>query len=753
MAKKSSKGAEKLLARIVEWFAAHPKDSYNYLQISQELGIFGRTARADVYDMLTTLAEQGSLREVTPGRYMLGAMEASEAHRGEELIGVFERRHNGLHNVRIDLRLEDGSLKYEDPFTVLDGDDMQALSGDRVRIQKISVKRSHRGSHQRGNDMPMGPQARVVEVVERVPHRYIGVLQKNNKYAFVTPLNRQLDRDIYIPNELLGKAKNGEKVVVDFERWPAFSKNPVGKIVDVLGAAGDNNTEMHAILAEFGLPYKYPESLVRQANKIQDGCTPDEIARRLDYREVTTFTIDPADAKDFDDALSIRKLPNGHWECGVHIADVTFYVQPDSAINKEAFNRATSIYLVDRTIPMLPEKLCNELCSLRQDEDKLTYSVIFEMDDDANVIKADIRKSCIRSNRRFCYEEAQEIIETGKGDFAPELLQMDRLAKQLRARRFAEGAIGFERSEVKFNLDETGRPTGVYFKESKDANKLVEEFMLLANRTVAETIGKDVKSQKIDGKVRKKAKAFVYRVHDQPNVEKLDGLASIASRFGHDVNAFKGLSHDEVDRTRNQAISQGINRLMQEIKGRPEENMLSLLAIRTQAKAMYTTDNIGHYGLAFKYYTHFTSPIRRYPDCMVHRLLDRYLNQQGRSVPQPALEEECKHCCDMEVLSVQAERASIKYKQAEYLRDHMGEIFDGQISGLSEYGFYVEICSNLCEGMVSIRDLRDDHYVYDENNFCLIGRRNHKRYTLGDNVRVKVASVNMERKTVDFVLV
>lgn len=753
MAKKSSKGAEKLLARIVEWFAAHPKDSYNYLQISQELSIFGRTARADVYDMLATLAEQGSLREVTPGRYMLGNMETGDTTRGEELIGVFERRHNGLHNVRIDIRLEDGSLKYEDPFTVLDGDDMQALSGDRVRIQKISVKRSHRGNHHRGNDAPMGPQARVVEVVERVAHRYIGVLQKNNKYAFVTPLNRQLDRDIYIPNELLGKAKNGDKVVVDFERWPAFSKNPVGRIVDVLGAAGENNTEMHAILAEFGLPYKYPESLVRQANKIQDGCTSEEIARRLDYREVTTFTIDPADAKDFDDALSIRKLKNGNWECGVHIADVTFYMHPDSAINKEAFNRATSIYLVDRTIPMLPEKLCNELCSLRQDEDKLTYSVIFEMDNDANVIKSEIRKSCIRSNRRFCYDEAQEIIETGKGDFAPELLQMDRLAKQLRARRFAEGAIGFERAEVKFNLDETGRPTGVYFKESKDANKLVEEFMLLANRTVAETIGKDVKPQKVDGKMRKKAKAFVYRVHDQPNVDKLEGLAGVASRFGHNVNAFKGLSHDEVDRTRNQAISQGINRLMQEIKGRPEENMLSLLAIRTQAKAMYTTDNIGHYGLAFKYYTHFTSPIRRYPDCMVHRLLDRYLNQQGRSVPLPALEEECKHCCDMEVLSVQAERASIKYKQAEYLRDHMGEIFEGQICGLSEYGFYVEIKSNLCEGMVSIRDLRDDHYVYDENNFCLIGRRNHKRYTLGDNVRVKVASVNMERKTVDFVLV
>lgn len=728
MGKRSTKGAEKLLARIVEWFNTHPKDSYNYLQISQELGIFGRSNRSDVYDMLVQLQAEGLLREISSGRYTLADRKAQE-----ELIGVFDRRHNGMHMVRISATKEDGVTPlYEEPFTVFDGDDMQALSGDKVRIQKMSGRRTRMG----------GPQARVVEVVERVPHRYVGVLQKTAKYAFVTPDNRSLDKDIYIPNELLGKAKNGDKVIVDFERWPQFSKNPVGRIADVLGRDGDNTTEMHAILAEYGLPYKYPETLVRAARKIEDGVTPEEVARRLDYRPYPTFTIDPADAKDFDDALSLRKLDNGHWEAGVHIADVTHYVNADSAINREAFSRATSVYLVDRTIPMLPERLCNELCSLRQDEDKLTYSVIFEMDDDANVLKSEIVKTVICSNRRFTYEEAQEIIETGKGDLAPEMLQMDRLAKQLRARRFAEGAISFERAEVKFVIDEAGKPTDVYFKVSKDANKLVEEFMLLANRAVAEAIGKNVKAQKINGKVQKKAKAFVYRVHDQPTPEKLENLAGIASRFGHKFIA----------QGNNKVISQGINTLMKEIHDRPEENLLSALAIRTQAKAVYTTENIGHYGLAFDYYTHFTSPIRRYPDCMVHRLLDRYINQQGRSVPLPQLEEECKHCSEMEQLAAQAERASIKYKQAEYLKERIGMVFDGVVSGVSEWGVYVEIKENLCEGMIPLRDLKDDHYVFDEKNYCLIGRRSHKRFTLGDNLKIKVASVNMERKTIDFTL-
>lgn len=715
---KKSKGTEKLISRITEWFASHPNDSYNYLQISQELGIFGRSNRSDVYDLLVNLQEEGFLREIAPGRYTIAQRQSSS-----ELIGTFDRRHNGMHLVRVE--------GHDEPFTVFDGDDRQALTGDIVKIQKIKSVRTKGGL-----------QARVVEVVERKQHRYVGVVQRNNKYCFVTPDNRSLDRDIYIPNELIGKAQAGDKVIVDFERWPDFSKNPVGKIVDILGKNGDNTTEMHAILAEYGLPYKYPENVVKAANRIDAGITPEEIARREDVRDVVTFTIDPADAKDFDDALSIRKLENGHWEAGVHIADVSHYVTPDSIIDKEAANRATSIYLVDRTIPMLPERLCNELCSLRQDEEKLTYSVLFEMDDDANIISSRIKKTVIKSNRRFTYEEAQQIIETGKGDYAPEVLALDRLAKQLRARRFAEGAIAFERAEVKFLIDEKGKPTDVYFKVSKDANKLVEEFMLLANRSVAEAIGKNVTPKKIDGKMQKKAKTFIYRVHDQPMPEKLENLAGLASRFGHKLIATG----------KNKEISQGINKLMKEIHDRPEENLLSTLAIRSMAKAVYTTENIGHYGLAFDYYTHFTSPIRRYPDTMVHRLLNRYLNENGRSVPQQQYEEYCKHCSEMEQLAASAERASIKYKQAEYLSERLGEVYDGVVSGVSEWGLYVEIKENMCEGMVPVRDLKDDHYVFDEKNYCLIGRRTHKRFTLGDNLKIQVAAVNMERKTIDFTI-
>lgn len=712
--KKKTLSNEKLGNRIVEWFAAHPKDSYNYLQISQELGIFGRTNRANVYDMLIGMLEQGILREITPGRF---ALAEAERQAENEYEGIFDRRHNGMHQVKVE--------GFEETFTVYDGDDMQALDGDKVKIKRVVSKRSSNGM-----------QARVVEVIERVEHRYVGVLQQSGRYNFVIPDNRSLDKDIYIPIERLGKAKNGDKVVVLIERWPQFSKNPIGQIEDILGRNGENNAEMHAILAEFGLPYKYPEHLVKAAQKIDAGITDEEVAKREDYREVVTFTIDPADAKDFDDALSLKKLKNGNWEAGVHIADVSHYVQQGTAIDEEAFKRATSIYLVDRTIPMLPEKLCNELCSLRQDEDKLCYSTIFEMDDEANVLNSRIVKTVIRSNRRFNYEEAQNIIETGEGDYKMEVLTLDKLAKKLRAKRFENGAIAFDRAEVKFILDEKGKPVDVYFKTAKDSNQLVEEFMLLANRTVAETIGTAL------NKSSKKPKTFVYRVHDQPSSEKLMNLAGMASRFGHKMPAVGS----------NKVISQGINNLMKDIHERPEENLLSALAIRSMAKAIYTTQNIGHYGLAFDYYTHFTSPIRRYPDTMVHRLLDRYLNNGGRSVPGVQYEEYCKHCSEMEQTAAQAERASIKYKQAEYLKDRLGEVFEGTVSGVSEWGFYVELTDNMCEGLVPVRDLKDDHYVYDEKNFCLIGRSKHRRFTLGDKVKVQVAAVNMERKTIDFKL-
>jgi ribonuclease R len=727
--KKPGTSSTALHDRIVEWFEAHPTESCNYLQLSQEFGIYGRTQRTDVYHALVDLLAQDFLKESSPGRFKLAARRVDN-----EQEGIFTRRSNGIHSVTTD-----GG----DTFTIYDGNDMRALTGDRVRFQAQSrpskaakaAKGGKPGRKPKASAADQQPEARVVEVVERAPHRFVGTVQRNGNYIFVIPDNRALDKDFYVREEDSRKCKDGDKVVIDFKEWPAFSRNPFGAVVDILGKTGDNTTEMHAILAEYGLPYKYPESPVRAANRIADGCTDEEIARRLDMRDVTTFTIDPRDAKDFDDALSLRKLPNGHWEAGVHIADVTYYVHPDTVIDREAYSRATSVYLVDRTIPMLPERLCNELCSLRQDEEKLAFSVIFEMDDDANVVHSNICRTAIRSNRRFTYEEAQEIIETGKGDFAPEVLALDRLAKQLRARRFAEGAIAFDRVEVKFEIDDKGKPVSVYFKESKDANKLVEEFMLLANRTVAEAIGKVTKNHK--------AKTFVYRVHDKPTPERLESLADTAARFGHKLNALGS----------NRELSQGINRLMKDIHNRPEENLLSTLAVRSMAKAVYSTENIGHYGLAFDYYTHFTSPIRRYPDMMVHRLLDRYLAQGGRSVPAAQWEEYCKHSSDMEQLAASAERASIKYKQAEYLSERLGQTFEGIISGVTEWGFYVELNDNKCEGMVPVRDLKDDHYIFDEKNFCLIGRSSHRRFTLGDKVQVQVASVNMERKTVDFALI
>ena len=501
-----------------------------------------------------------------------------------------------------------------------------------------------------------------------------------------------------------------------------------------MGQKGDNNTEMHAILAEFGLPYKYPENVEKAAEKIDAGITPEEVGRREDFRDVTTFTIDPRDAKDFDDALSIRRLDNGNYEVGVHIADVTHYVHPNTIIDREARSRATSVYLVDRTIPMLPERLSNGLCSLRPDEEKLTFSAIFEMDRKANVVNSRIGRTVIKSNRRFTYEEAQERIETGQGDYAEEINILNGLAKEMRRRRYQEGALEFDRAEVRFEIDENGKPVSVYFKESKDSNKLIEEFMLLANLTVAESIGKVPKG--------KKAKTFVYRVHDNPDPEKLANLALIATRFGYRLDT-DGNSR---------RVNQSVNRLLRDVKGKGEENMLSILAIRSMAKANYSTENVGHYGLNMPYYTHFTSPIRRYPDMMVHRLLARYA-EGGRSVDRIKTEDECRHSSDMEVLAANAERSSIRYKQVEYMRDRLGQVYEGVISGVTEWGFYVELDESMCEGLVPIRDLADDYYDLDEKNYCLIGRRHGVKYTLGDRVKVQVARADLESKQLDFALI
>ena len=528
--------------------------------------------------------------------------------------------------------------------------------------------------------------------------------------------------------------KSGDKAVVKIVEWPDKAKNPIGQVMDILGKAGDNNTEMHAILAEFGLPYVYPQAVETAADKIPAEIAEEEIAQREDFRKITTFTIDPKDAKDFDDALSIRRIKDGLWEVGVHIADVTHYVKEGGIIDKEAEKRATSVYLVDRTIPMLPERLCNFICSLRPDEEKLAFSVIFNITEKGEVKDSRIVHTVIKSDRRFTYEEAQQVIETGQGDYKEEILALDRLAKTLREKRFTAGAINFDRYEVKFEIDEKGKPVSVYFKVSKDANKLVEEFMLLANRTVAEKIGNVPKN--------KKAKVLPYRIHDLPDPEKLDNLAQFIARFGYKLRT-SGTKTD---------VSKSINHLLDDIQGKKEENLIETVSIRAMQKARYSTHNIGHYGLAFEYYTHFTSPIRRFPDMMVHRLVTRYLNG-GRTASETKYEDLCEHSSTMEQIAANAERASIKYKQVEFMSEHLGQTYDGVISGVTEWGLYVELNENKCEGMIPIRDLDDDYYEFDEKNYCLRGRKKNKIYSLGDAITIKVARANLEKKQLDFTLI
>ena len=695
-----------LMHDIVSLFNAEPNKLFNYKQVAHALGLKLSAQRQKVYEILSTMAQQEFLVEPTPGRF-------KKKDRGTRAIGLFERRSNGKNQVVT----EEG----EEIF-VAERNSMHALDGDKVEVY-VYARRRH-----------ADPEGEVTQIIERADRTFVGILSVEKQYAFLITDSKTLANDIFIPKNKLRGGKDGEKAVVRITEWPEHSKNPIGEVIDVLGEAGDNNTEMHAILAEFGLPYKYPEAVEKAADKISDIIPADEIARREDFREVTTFTIDPHDAKDFDDAISIRQLPSGLWEVGVHIADVTHYVQPGSIIDKEAERRATSVYLVDRTIPMLPERLCNYICSLRPDEDKLAFSCIFEIDDNANIKRRHIARTIIRSNRRYAYEEAQAIIEGADGDFRKEILVLNDLAQKMRKRRFENGSISFDRQEVRFEIDEKGHPIRVYFKIAKEANMLIEEFMLLANCTVAEAVGKTANG--------KKAKSFVYRVHDQPDPSKINDLASFITRFGYRTRL-----HNDT-----RELSKNINKLMQEIKGRPEENLISTVAIRSMSKAIYSTDNIGHYGLGFDYYTHFTSPIRRYPDMMVHRLIDRYLNG-GRSAVEQSLESKCKHSSEMEQLAANAERASIKYKQVEFLSDRLGEEFDGVISGITEWGLYVELDENKCEGLIPIRELDDDYYELDEKNYALVGRRSHRIYRLGDPVRILIAGTNLEKKQLDFALV
>lgn len=713
MAKKKEKKAGKrmkkreLVDKLMDLFHAKSTETLSTKYIFSELQLTTHPLKMLCMDILSDMLEDDYISETDQGKYKLN-------NHGTILIGTFQRKSNGKNSF-----IPEGG---GEPIFVAERNSAHAMNNDKVKIA-FYAKRKKRDA-----------EGEVIEILERANDTMVGTLEISKSYAFLVTENRTLANDIFIPKDKLKGGKNGDKAIVKIIEWPDKAKNPIGQVIDILGKAGDNTTEMHAILAEFGLPYVYPKAVEAAAEKIPADILEDEISKREDFREVPTFTIDPKDAKDFDDALSIRKLKNGLWEVGVHIADVTHYVKEGCIIDKEAEKRATSVYLVDRTIPMLPERLCNFICSLRPDEEKLAFSVIFDITEKGEVKDSRIVHTVIRSDRRFTYEEAQDIIETKQGDFKEEILMLDTIAKALREKRFVAGAINFDRYEVKFEIDEKGKPVNVYFKVSKDANKLVEEFMLLANRTVAEKIGKVPKG--------KKSKVLPYRIHDLPDPEKLDNLAQFIARFGYKLRT-GGTKTD---------VSKSINHLLDDIQGKKEENLIETVSIRAMQKARYSVHNIGHYGLAFEYYTHFTSPIRRFPDMMVHRLLTRYL-AGGRSASESKYEDLCEHSSAMEQVAANAERASIKYKQVEFMSERLGLTYDGVISGVTEWGLYVELNENKCEGMIPIRDLDDDYYEFDEKNYCLRGRRKNKLYSLGDAITIKVARANIEKKQLDFVLV
>jgi ribonuclease R len=692
-----------LKSKVLRELSRNPSKSYNYKQLCASIGLKDPNERKMLIQALGNLKAEQKLLE--PQRGVFSLSEATT-----HLQGKISFARSGVAFVIIE--------GMEQDVFISPRNNKHSLDGDIVKVVIFSSKKGKR------------PEGEVIEIVERKRETFVGVLELSRKHAFVVPDNSKISVDIFIPLDKLNGAENGQKVIAKMTDWPKTADSPFGEITEILGMPGEMETEMHAILSEYGLPYEFPEEVQQAADQMDTTITADEISKRRDMREVTTFTIDPEDAKDFDDALSLQTLDDGWHEIGIHIADVSHYLQPGTTLDNEAYERGTSVYLVDRVVPMLPEVLSNQACSLRPNEEKLCFSAIFEMNDEGSIRKQWFGRTVILSDRRFTYEEAQEIIEGKEGDMQSEILLMDSMAKKMRAARMTEGAITFDKVEVKFRLDENSHPTGVFFKISKDANKLIEEFMLLANRKVAEFIGKQETLKK----------SFVYRVHDDPDDEKLNNFSQFLKKFGYNLR----LGSRKI-------ISESLNKILEEVKGKGEANMVETLAIRSMSKAIYTTENIGHYGLSFDYYTHFTSPIRRYPDVLVHRLLQEYLDG-GKATDQEKLEFKCKHTSEREKTAAEAERSSIKYMQVEYMRDKVGHVFDGVISGVTDYGMFVELTESRCEGLIRIANIEDDFYVFDEKNYCIKGNLSGNTFQLGDTLRVRVKNADLIRKQLDFEL-